>query len=153
MSADEEFCIRSFHLLTIRFARCTEHAVQGLWDSLRLKCRYAFLLRQMHACSNFSRLDVVLIQPSFIPPGIDVPLHSLKLLYSYKNTCVAHDYKETLSRSTHWELQSSSELGKRKRKRSFLIIFCRMLSVWHSSTSVSIVLAVLQIQQMWRITL
>lgn len=46
--------------------------------------------RQMRACSNFSRVDVLLIQPLFIPPGIDVPLQSPRQRRSYKNTFVTH---------------------------------------------------------------
>lgn len=49
-----------------------------------------FFLRQMHACSNFSRLDVLLIQPLFIPFAIDVPQYSLKLLSKYKDTLLGN---------------------------------------------------------------
>ena len=58
-----------------------------------------FLLRQMHACSNFTRLDVLLIQPLFILLGVDFPLQSPMLLFKYEITLVTDDNKKTLEQN------------------------------------------------------
>lgn len=102
-SADEGFWISSLHLKSIR---CLPDVLYIESEACEIFCGsdhadMRVFSRQMHACSNFSRLDVLLIQPLFIPPGIDVPLQCLKLLSRYKNTFVAHNDYETLMQSLH----------------------------------------------------
>lgn len=96
------------------FARCTVE--WGLEIFSGWNADLFFLSRQMPACSNLSGLDVLLIQPLFIPPGIDVPLHSLKPLSSYKKTWLAHNYYKTLSQSSNWVIwQKRFHIVERKK--------------------------------------
>lgn len=102
-------------------------------------CRYVLLLRQMHACSNFSRLDVLLIQPLFIPLSIDISLHSLKLLPGFKNALLGNlesvvTLRMIIERSSNLDKRKetfssalSSESCSRQHVSALSLLFCRYI--------------------------